>query len=131
VSSEDEELVAAFWQEYRSSRGSRDERMQTGTTASDAIRERMDADPVGALALLDDLLGAPGANVAFIGAWAFEELLAEHGATVAQAVADRCRVSPSWREAVGCVWLDASERAAVVPLYPFLAEGRPHASPPS
>jgi hypothetical protein len=97
----DDERVTAFWREHRLTHGSRDERLHADTTASDAIRERIEDDPVAALGLLEKLMGAPGADLPFLGAWALEDLLAEHADLVAEAVAECCRNSSVWREALG------------------------------
>ena len=122
MASENAALVAAYWQLYRLSRGPREDRLpaEADAGAAEEVDERIAGDPDGALILLDDLLADEGADLYFFAAGPLEQLLVEHGAAVAQAIADRCAASPTWREALGAVWLDDHERAALDPLHSFL-----------
>ncbi len=56
----------------------------------------------------------------YAGAGPVEDVLVEHGPKVGEAVADRCRQSNHWRQAVAGVWLDDRERAEIPTLHPFL-----------
>ena len=115
-------LAAAYWQEHRLATGNREERLRAEAdgAARQAVADRINDDPVAALLLLDALLAADDADLGVAGAGPVEDLLVEHGPLVAKAVADRCRQTNRWREAVAGVWLDDRERAALLPLHPFL-----------
>jgi hypothetical protein len=120
--SDNADLVAANWRDYRLARGDREDRLaaEADRAALDEVRDRISREPVAALRLLDDLLAAEEADVNYFAAGPLEDLLVEHGATVAQAIADRGLASSKWREAIGAVWLDDREWAAVEPLHPML-----------
>ena len=124
MSSDNAELVANYWRAHRLSRGGREDRLlaEADASAFDEVHERVTRDPTDALTLIDDLLAADSADAAFVGAGPLEDLLVEHGAAVAQLVADRCRNSSAWQSAVAAVWLDELERSAVEPLQPLLPE---------
>lgn len=115
-------LVAAFWREHRLALGQRADRLQVEreSWAADAVGDVIAGAPADAVALLEDLLLADDADVAFLGAGPLEDLLVEHGAAVANTVAARCTESAVWREAVSCVWLDDKDRAAVSALEAWL-----------
>jgi hypothetical protein len=120
--SDDADLVAAYWQRYHLSQGSRADRLRApaAPSPSDEVDERISVDPVGALTLSDALLAAEVCDLHFFAAGPLEDLLVAHGAEVAQAVADRCAKSSRWRDALGAVWLDDAEWEAVERLHPWL-----------
>ena len=115
-------LVAAYWREFRLLRGPREDRLllESEGYATGEVDEIVSGDPFAALTFLDALLAADDADLYYFAAGPLEELLVAHGARVAQAVADRCARSQEWREAVGAVWLDDQEWAALKPLRPLL-----------
>lgn len=119
---EDAGLAAAYWREHRLATGNREERLraEADDAASSAVADRISGDPVAALLLLDALLAADDADLGYAGAGPVEDLLVEHGPKVGEAVADRCRQSNHWRQAVAGVWLDDRERAEIPTLHPFL-----------
>jgi hypothetical protein len=121
VAFDNADLVAAYWEAHRLARGERADRVRAeSNVAADEVRERITADPQDGLTLLDDLLAADDADVAFLGAGPLEDLLVEHGPNVAQVVAERCATASLWRDAVSGVWLDEQEWAVVAPLHPVL-----------
>ncbi|MFN2538202.1 MAG: DUF6869 domain-containing protein, partial [Mycobacteriales bacterium] len=83
-------------------------------------RERISDDPDPALGLLEALLSVDEANLVYLGAGPLEDLLVEHGARMAGAIAERCGRSARWRKALSAVWLDDREWAAVEPLHAWL-----------
>jgi len=128
-------LVTAYWQHHELS-GDREQRLQAEElfwaweAVDEAVQPRPQADT---LSLLDALLEASGADAFYVGAGPVEDLLDRYGAQVQEALAQRCRTSASWRQAVGCVWLDVPLRQCL----PLLAEylpplaARPAGSPSS
>jgi hypothetical protein len=116
-------LVEGYWLSHRLATSTdRLERLaaEQWSWAVGEVDAAMDRGDDSALDLLDDLLHAPDADPGYLGASPLENLLIEHGAAVADQVADRARRDPLWREAVGGVWLDSSVAEALPALAPFL-----------
>lgn len=89
------------------------------------VAETIDADPAEALRLLDTILSHPAADPAIVGAGPLEDLLATCAPGVDAAVAERARTSATWRAAVGAVWLDDREIAALPALRTLLQGSNP------
>jgi hypothetical protein len=118
-------LALAFHKHYVLGEGSRSERLAAADLdwaweeVEAAVREREDR----LLPLLDAVLDVPGADRAYrayVGAGAIEDLLNRGEEAWGQAVADRCRRSSAWREAVAAVNLDDRQRTAMPMLDPYL-----------
>ena len=119
----------AFHKHYVLGNGSRSERLAAADSAwaweevEAAVRRRDDQ----LLDLLDALLDVPEADPgsrAYVGAGAVEDLLTRGDPALGRAVADRCRRSSAWREAVAAVNLDDRQRTAMPMLEPYLPRMR-------
>ena len=118
-------LALAFHRHYVLGQGSRSERLAAADWAwawenvEVAVRGHDDQ----LLPLLDALLDVPGADPAYrvyVGAGALEDLLNQVCSDWGPAVADRCRRSSAWREAVAAVILDDFQRGAMPMLESYL-----------
>ena len=117
------ELVTAFWLHARMSGSEvREERLAAveWEWANAEVAGAVAAADDSALELLDALLRSKDGTPEEVGVGPLEDLLAEHGPQVAQAVADRARVDPLWRRAVAACWLDQDEASRLPPLEPFI-----------
>ncbi len=126
-------VVDAYWRCHALGSGSREERLAAESTfwAVEVVNDAaMDGHP-SVLDLIDALLASPAADPCYVGAGPVEDLLSNHGARFGDEVADRCRLSPSWRVAVGCVWLDEDEQRRLPVLAPYLPARRPAGTPAS
>ena len=105
------DVVAGYWRFEELLRGDRNARLSADRylwafqEVDRAVAEHDD----DVLELLDDLLVAPGADLASFAAGPLEDLLRLHPKD-AVAVAVRCRQHPAWMQALQGVWLDAAER---------------------
>lgn len=111
------ELVAAYWRHHALASGDRAERLASEAHfwAWEAVEEAMEGnDPLG---LLDALLEAPEADPCYLGAGPVEDLLAANPGPWDEALADRCRTSPRWREAMACVWVEDQTKLKNLAVY--------------
>ena len=120
-------VTAVYWQHYRQSKGSRPERLAAADSfwAWEAVDDVVQRGGADVLPLLDALLEAPGADAGYVGAGPVEDLLAsDDGDRWDGLVAERCRRSAAWREAVAAVWLEEQRKESLVSLRPFFSAGR-------
>ena len=118
-------VVCAFREHYRLGEGNRQERLAAPAYdwawefVHDSVREKTSE----VLALLDALIEMPDADpayLAYLGAGPLENLLNEDAAGWDEAVAQRCRLSANWREAVMGVDLDLQQHAKLRALLPYV-----------
>lgn len=101
-----EEIVAAWWRRSDLLHG--ESRDPDGAAALDWAARRVSdvldfGTPYDAVAALDDLLAADGADPAIIACGPLETLLEERGPEVDQLIAEMCRYDGPWRAAVAAV----------------------------
>ncbi len=99
----DERIVAGYWQHYVLAQGTRPQRLegQAWFWAWEAVDDVVHNGPLErALALLDALLAAPGADLGVRRGRSQEDLMNVHGTLVDDALGERCERSPQWAEAV-------------------------------
>lgn len=120
------ELVVAYWRHLELCGGDRAQRLAAGEHwwAVEAVGTVVSTAGVGEVVdLLEDLLGAPGADPVLVGAGPLEDLLTtrpEAGALVAQ----RCRGSEHagrWQHATAAVWLSSHHHRQLPALAAFLS----------
>lgn len=118
-------VVSAFREHYRLGDGDRQERLAAQAHdwawefVNDSVREKRPA----LLALLDALIEVPDADrayLAYLGAGPLEDLLGEDAARWDEALAQRCRLSANWREALMGVVLDRRQQAGLRALLPYV-----------
>ena len=120
------DLVAAYWLRARmSSSEIREERLAAAEWdwAYAEVADALAAADESTLDLLDALLRSEDGTPEQVGVGPLEDLLAEHGAVLAGAVADRARTDPLWRRAVAACWLDQDQTSRLSSLAPFVAQG--------
>lgn len=114
---EREDLVLAYWRHHALACGDRAERLASEEHfwAWESVEEAMEGeDPLG---LLDALLEAPGTDPCYLGAGPVEDLLTATPGRSAEALPDRCRTSPRWREAMLCVRVEDQSRLKNLAVY--------------
>jgi hypothetical protein len=128
------DLVAAYWHHHRLATGQRSARLEADSWswAWEAVEAVVHEAPLeDALVLLDALLAAQDADLAYLGAGPIEDLMNVHGALLDMPVAERCEQSPKWAEAVwGSIPPDGLE-ADAKRLRPYLRPDVSPADPPA
>ncbi len=121
-------VVAAYWARYRLGGGDRQARLRHEAGefvwAWDLVEEAVHIGTADVLTLLDSLLASPKADPCYLGAGPVEELLVHNGPRFDGPVAERCRRSELWREALACVWLDDAEEQRLPAVKAFLPADR-------
>ena len=120
-----EELAAAFHTHYKLGRGDRSDRLAASdwTWAWEAVTDAAEHRDDELAQLLDALLSLPDADaayLAYVGAGVLEDSLKDAPAVWGHLVAERCRRSSAWRQAVAGVYVDGRDREAVPMLEPYL-----------
>ena len=123
VTSDLDDLVAAYWR-YARLAGSADRADRLAASEWDWAKARVDEAVAAAnpstLDLLDALLRSEDGTPERVGVGPLEDLLTEHGADVAMAVAERADADPLWRRAVAACRLDREETARLPDLRGYL-----------
>ena len=116
------ELVAAYWTQHRLSQGDRTRRLESAAYfwAWERVEDIVNVGDDRALAVLDALLAAPEADVAYVGAGPIEDLVQIADARIITAIERRCRQDALWRAAVSAVIWDDKDRHRLSPLLPYL-----------
>lgn len=112
-------MVVAYWRYHELSQGDRGQRFEAEECfwAWEAVQDAVDQES-NVLALLDALLDAPGADACYVGAGPVEDLLVDHGGRWDAALAERCRRSAQWRQALTCA--SVTHQSQLTQLRPFL-----------
>jgi hypothetical protein len=120
---DDEVYVRTWWQRSEHLHGDRrdaDAARALDWADNGVMHQMRHDDPVGAVALLDRLLDAPGAVPEIVAYGPLQELLEDRGPEVEHDVARLCASELTWRQAVGTVVLTGEQRALVPALAPYL-----------
>ena len=126
-------VVSAFREHYRLGDGDRQQRLaaQGHEWAWEFVNDSVHEKRPELLALLDALIEVPDADrayLAYLGAGPLEDLLNDDAARWDESLAQRCRLSANWREAVMGVDLDRRQQTRLRALLPYVrpnpADGR-------
>lgn len=119
------DVALAFHAHYRLGNGDRRDRLAKADLdwAWETVADLVEQGGAQLLGLLDCLLDVPGADRAYrayVGAGPLQDSLSGAARDWGDVVAQRCRTSAAWRDAVAAVDVGDSERVGLSTLDPYL-----------